>query len=82
MGRRIAKEQIKDTFGKEGSIVENLFRTRDDVMAFLFDKRDAITQASRTAMDMQNEEGAKILRAASEALTAIVRYVVDVPFCK
>ena len=62
--------------------MDSLFRTKDDVITFLFDKRDAIAQASRTAMDMQNEEGAKMLRAASEALTAIVRYVVDVPFCK
>ena len=62
--------------------MDSLFRTKDDALVFLFDKRDAIEQASRTSMDMQNEEGAKILRAASEALTAIIRYVVNVPFCK
>ena len=62
--------------------MKNLLISRDDVISYLNEKQDEIKNKSREAKDLGNEEGAKILRLVSEQLTAALRYIVDVPFCK
>lgn len=62
--------------------MNNLLYSRDDAISYLFEKRDAIQYKAQEAETLENDEGAKILRLAAEQLTAAIRFVVDVPFCK
>lgn len=56
-----------------------LMNTKANAVYYILDKRDEIQYKVREAMDLGNEEAAKVLRLAAESLSACVRYLVDVP---